>query len=367
MKTSVKPLNPVNIENPTEEKPQAKVWTYAGKWWCVLSAAGGTKIFRLDGISWTEVLIFTSEGSKPDCRVSGDLVHFLLYRGASSSSLIYSVQYDVAGDTYAPWRVRPAGVKIVFPDGSETATLVVDGSGRMWVASDGISEIKVWWSDAPYSTWNAPVTIATGLKDDDICSLTAMPALGQIGIFWSNQNTRRFGFKTHTDGSHPAVWSADELPCASAARDNIGSGMADDHMNIKVAADGTVYCVAKTGYDDPGSLKIILMVRRPSGVWDGPYTVTTYPDGTQPLLLLNEAIGILTVVYCSVEKGGDIKYRESATGNISFGPSNTLISNPGVLYNYATSMHQNYTSDIVILVTELSSTPQKAIGVLMTD
>ena len=366
--TSVIPLTPVSLENPTKDKPQAKVWNYANQWWCALSVATGeTKIFRLDGVSWTETLTLTTVSSKPDCWVSGDLVHLLLFKGATNNSLLYSVKYDVASNTYKLWSTRPTAVKIKFPAGSETVTIVVDGNGRMWAASDGTSEIKVWWSDAPYSIWSAPITIATGVKDDDICSLTAMPALGKIGIFWSNQTTKKFGFKTHTNGTDPAVWSSDEVPGLSAALDNIGAGMADDHMNLKVASDGTVYCAAKTSYEKPGYPKLILLVRRPSGAWDNPYTVTMYPDGTQATLLLNEAKGKLTVVYTTVENGGDIKYSESAINNIAFGPSMTLISSPGVLYNYATSTHENYTSEIVILATNMSSSPIQAVGLLVSD
>jgi hypothetical protein len=134
-----------------------------------------------------------------------------------------------------------------------------------------------------------------------------------------------------------------------------------------VASDGTVYCAAKTGYDKAGYAKLILLVRRPSGVWDNPYTVTSHPDGTQPLLLLNEAKGKLTVVYTTVENGGDIRYTQSPISNISFSPPITLISNPGVLYNYATSTHQNYTSQIVILATNMSSSPIQAVGWLASD
>ena len=363
---SIIPLSPVNLEKPTKDKPQAKVWNYANHWWCVLPAVGGTKIFRLDGVSWTETLTLTTVSSKPDCWVAGDLVHLLLFKGATNNSLLYSVKYDSASNTYKLWDTRPTVVKIVFPAGAETTTLAVDGNGRMWTASDGTSEIKVWWSDAPYSTWSAPVTIATGVNDDDICSLTVMPALGKIGIFWSNQATRKFGFRTHTDGTDPAVWSPDEVPGLSAALDNVRAGMADDHMNLKVGSDGTVYCAAKTGYDKIGYPKLILLVRRPSGVWDNPYTVTMYPDGTQATLLLNEAKDKLTVVYTTVENGGDIRYTESSTSNISFSPPITLISSPGVLYNYATSTHENYTSETVILATNMSSSPIQAVGLLVS-
>ncbi|MES2649734.1 MAG: T9SS type A sorting domain-containing protein [Bacteroidota bacterium] len=364
---SVTPLSPINLSLATKDKPQAKVWTYAGRWWCVLSAVGGTKIFRLDGTTWTEILTLNTKSSKPDCRVAGNLVHILFYKGASNNSYLYSIEFDPVTTTYKPWKTRTSGSLIIFPPGSEAGTIVLDGNGRLWAATDGTNTINVWWSDAPYSSWSAPVTIATGVKDDDICALTAMPALGKIGIFWSNQVTKRFGFKTHTDGTDPLSWSADEIPASQSAINNIGYGMADDHMNLKVASDGTVYCAAKTGYNRIAYPKVILLVRRPNGIWDNQYTVTTEPEGTQPIVLLNEDKGLIKVVYATVENGGDIKYSESQLSNIAFSPAISLISSPGMLYDYNTSTHQNYSSEIVIMATNLSSNPIRAESVIASD
>ena len=365
--TSVTPLTPVDLSQPTKDKPQAKVWNYAGKWWCVLSVTAGTKVYRLDGTSWTDILLLNHKSSKPDCRMVGDMVHILCYKGANNNSLMYSLKYDAATNTYKLWTARPAGTSLVFPAGSETATIAVDGTGRMWAASDGATDITVWYSDAPYTSWSAPVTIATGIKSDDICSIIAMPGQNKIGVFWSNQVTKRFGFRTHADGADPAVWSADEIPASQSAINNVGYGMADDHMNLKVASDGTIYCAAKTGYNKDGYAKVILLVRRPSGVWDNQYTVTMNPEGTQPIVLLNETTGKLRMVYASLENGGDILYRESDISNISFGPARTLITSPGILYDYTASSHENFSSEIVILATDLSSTPQRAVGLIATD
>ncbi|MES2649735.1 MAG: T9SS type A sorting domain-containing protein [Bacteroidota bacterium] len=364
---SITRLNNVGLGLATKDKPQAKAWTYAGKWWCVLSATGGTKIFRLDGTSWTEILLLSTSNTKPDCWVSGDLVHLLLYKGASNNSFVYSVKYDVATSTYKLWSTRPTAVTLVFPAGSETARILVDGSGRMWAASDGVSDITVRWSDAPYSSWSAPITIASGVKDDDICTLASMPGLNKIGVFWSNQTTKKFGFRTHTNGTDPTSWTADETPAAQSAIANVGVGMADDHMNLKVANDGTVYVAAKTGYDATGYAKLILLVRRPNGTWDNQYTVTVFPDGTQPLLVFNEAKGLLKVIYTTVENGGEIRYSQSPISNIAFGPSMPLITSPGVLYNYSTSTHQNYSSNVVIIATDMSAVPNQAVSILASD
>jgi hypothetical protein len=204
-------LDPLSISTTTREIQQTKVWQYAGKWWAVAATAAGTKIFRLDNTSWTDVLtIATATNSRTDCRVVGNLVHLVLFRGASATSYFVSLEYDAALNTYKRWTQRTSNVNIVFEAGTVAATLDIDAMGRSWLASNSNGNMLVRWSDAPYSTWSAPITIASGGISEDICAITALP--GKIGVFWSNQNAKRFGFKTHTNGADPTVWSADEVP-----------------------------------------------------------------------------------------------------------------------------------------------------------
>lgn len=364
---SVTPLTPFPISDYTSDKPQSKVWKYADKWWCVIpNGSKGVMILRLDGTSWTYTLtIRATDNARADCRVVGDLVHILLYKGASQNSFLTTVQYDPAIGKYKMWEQRPENVTLVFPPDSETATIVVDTKGRMWLASDGTSEMTVRWSDAPYTTWSAPITIASGAKDDDICTLVVLPSLGKIGLFWSNQNSQRFGFKTHIDGANPSSWSADEVPASQSAQ-KIKYGMADDHMNIIVASDGTMFCGVKTGYNTPGYPQLALLVRRPSGSWDNLYPVTL-GEGTQPRIVLNEAKGTVKIIYTTHENGGDIMYKESSTSKISWGEPVTLISEGGYLYNYATSTHQTYDPEVVILATQQSTSPMQAVSILARD
>src|SRR5436305_787257 len=83
----------------------------------------------------------------------------------------------------------------------------------------------------------------------------------------SNENTKRYGFKTHSDGSDPTTWSADEVPASQSAQDNIGSGMASNQIHLQASSDGTLYCTAKTRYAKAGQPQLILLVRRSSGKW----------------------------------------------------------------------------------------------------
>jgi hypothetical protein len=351
--TSVTHLSPLEISSNTAEKPQSKIWKYACTYWTVLPDLTGTHIWRLDGTSWTKVLtISTRTIGKADCKVVDNVTHILLFRGGETASNLVSVEYDTYNNSYKLWSKRTSSPAIQELRG--TATIDIDSKGRMWLASNGINTLNVRWSDSPYTEWSAPITIASGLMTDDIGAIIALP--NKIGVFWTDQNTRRFGFRTHTDGDDPKKWSSNEKPASQSAL-NINAGMADDHINMALAKDGTLYCAVKTGYNKKGYPQIALLVRRPSGTWDNLYGISEI--GTRPIVILNEEIGKLKVIYSSIEGGGDILYNESPVPDISFSPTRTLISGK---YDDPTSCKDNYDSETVVLV----SNDTHATGVILT-
>ncbi|WP_082780351.1 T9SS type A sorting domain-containing protein [Rufibacter sp. DG15C] len=360
--SSVTNLSPMPISINTADKPQSKVWQYAGKFWTVLPTADGTFLWRLDGTTWTKMLsVYGGTSSRADCKVVDNVVHVLLYRGSSTSYLV-SLEYVPTSANYKLWSARTTRTSLTLGPDAETATLDRDGTGRLWIAYDTPGAVNVLWSDSPYTTFSAPIVIQTGIVNDDICSIIALPTQGKIGVLWSNQSADFFGFKTHNDGDDPNTWSVDEKPASQSAL-KVGTGFADDHLNMKIASDGTLYCAVKTSYESPGYTKLALLVRRPTGIWDNAYEVTEF-EGTRPMLILNEAANKMQVIFTSHENGGDILYRESAISNISFSPTIPLLRG---LYNYTSSTKDSYTGETVIIATDVSTTAWKAIGFLVTD
>jgi hypothetical protein len=196
---------------------------------------------------------------------------------------------------------------------------------------------------------------------------------GKIGVFWSNQNVKRFGFRTHNDGDEPTVWSTSEVPAAQSALVQ-GNGMADDYMNILPGSDGTLYCAVKTGYDKNGLPHISLLVRRPDGTWDNLYPVTSSKEGNRPIVVLNEATGKIRVIYSvhidnfDGSRSSDILYRESSLSPIAFGPPMTLMSGRNInRYEYTTSTHQTYDPEIMIMSTVEDANPAITVGVIASD
>ncbi len=364
---SITNLSPISITADTGEKPQSKVWFYGGKHWAVLPSSGGTYLWRLDGTTWVNTLKISNKiFSKADCKLYGNTVHILLLTGEYAE--LISLEFNFGSAKYNPWTQRGSTVDVWLDDDVETATLDIDGTGRMWMAFNGDDDtydfdfngveddnMYVIYSDAPYITWSSRMIVGSNIGSDDIGAVIAMP--GKIGVLWSNQKQKRFGFKTHLDGANVTSWSSNEVPASQSAV-NVGFGMADDHLNMAVATDGTLYCAVKTGYENSNYPEIALLKRQPNGSWDNLYQVAT--QGTRPIVILNESIGKLRVVYTDRDGGGNILYRESSVNNISFGSQHTLISGS---YNNSTSSKGNFTSEVVILA---SSTSQ-AVGVLASD
>jgi hypothetical protein len=205
----------------------------------------------------------------------------------------------------------------------------------------------VYHSDPPYRSFAGPITLADGIDADDITAIAALPD-GSIGVLWSNQATQRFGFRRHRDGSPPGAtaWSADEIPASHSAV-AVRGGMADDHVNLAVASDGTLYAAVKTSYNRVGFPQLALLVRRPNGSWDDLYGIDEV--GTRAIVVLDETAATLRVVHTTADGGGAIVSRMSPLAPIAFGPPEVLIA--GFLDN-ATSTRAVCDGEVVILASD---------------
>lgn len=339
----ITPLQDFAINGNTGEKPQSKVWFHNNTWWAVLPNESGTKLWELADTKWVSVLhLSDSTNTRADIRAIGNVTHILLYQGWNTK--LVSVEYDTKKGSYQHWSKRSNQVSIHLEELGETATIDIDTAGRMWLASDDKTEIHIRWSESPYDKWSKPITLANGITIDDICVVSTFPN-GSVGVLWSNQLTKRFGFRLHVNGTSPDNWLSDEIPASSSAI-SWKDGMADDHINIAVASDGTLYAVIKTSYDTQGYPLIGLLVRQPNGKWDKLYNVDD--EGSRGIVLLNEEGNCLMVIYSSY-RDQKIVYKISNTKNILFGECYTLMN---FNINNVTSTKQNYKNEIVIMASE---------------
>jgi len=192
---AITPLQEIEITANTGEKPQSKIWFHDDTWWAILPNTTGTILWKLVDTKWVNVLhLSDSTNIRADIRTIGNVTQILLYQGINSQ--LVSVEYDKKNKRYQLWSLRPYSVNIPLEKKGETATIDIDTAGRMWLASDDETEIHVRWSDSPYVEWSTPITIATGISADDICAISSFPN-GSVGVLWSNQIIKRFGFRSH--------------------------------------------------------------------------------------------------------------------------------------------------------------------------
>ncbi len=344
---SPQPLNPLDITGDSRDKPQSKLWIHDGKWWTVFSTNEGTFLFRLDDQTWASVLKLSDSMSiHADARAIGNLTHILLFE--ETASHLASVEYvPGAPGTYRLWQQRPTLTPISLGTGVESATIDVDTTGRMWLASDANSDAEVRFSDAPYSSFSAPIVLTSNLSSDDICAVTAISD-GTIGVMCSSQVIDRFVFRYHVDGADATAWSAVELVGDETAQ-RFGRGVADDHINLAVTSDGTLFAAIKTSYLSLSIPHIGLYVRRPTGDWEPLVGVDN--GGTRPIVVVNETDDRLLMIYTSSDFDGDIVYKESFASNIEFGSRVTLIT--GDDYNNPSSTKQNFTNELVVVASKI--------------
>ncbi|PFG38837.1 concanavalin A-like lectin/glucanase superfamily protein [Georgenia soli] len=346
---------PISVN--TGEKPQSKIWRHDGTWWAVLASTdispAGTWLWRHDAGGWTNVLRLTSDATlRADTRRVGDVTHILLH---GPSPVLVSVEYDAAAKTYKPWSKRPTATPVAL-SGSETATIDIDSTGRMWLASDSQTSVEVRYADAPYTSFSSRVVLASDITEDDIAVVTAMPG-GRVGVLWSNQATRRFGFRTHADGTAPSTWTSDEVPAGQSAR-NLGGGMADDHLNVAVASDGTLYAAVKTSYETPGEPVIGLLVRRPNGTWDGLREIDDI--GTRGIVQLDESTGTLRVIYTQSTNFDNILMKSASTKDLAFPASATTVMAGN--FNNVTSTKENASGSLMIMASSVTKAWSTVLG-----
>ncbi|MDH5692026.1 MAG: LamG domain-containing protein, partial [Gammaproteobacteria bacterium] len=349
------------------EKPQSKVWQFDNYFWMVLPDDTGTWVWRLDGTSWTKVYKISNDTVvRADVKLASDvtgLVHAVLHSG--NTTQLVSLEYVPSpAPSYQPWATRPSIVSLPNGNGAEAATLDIDSTGLMWVVRDVNNTVEVRYSAAPYSDWSAPAVVLDNINVDDIATISQVGTTG-IGVMWSNQDIRLFGFSYHSDLDPPNVWSAAEYPGDANAL-NLGSGLADDHINLATTSDGTLYAAVKSGYNNPNVTTVGLFVRSPAGSWSDLIDIDSTSGSTRPIVAVNEVDSTVSIFFSTDSFGGSIAYREASTTDLVFGLSRTLMSS-SVLTN-TSSMKQNYVDSLVIMssATQFASPTVQVESILLT-
>jgi trimeric autotransporter adhesin len=306
---------------PTGAKPESKLWFNDGSWWAVMfdAASGDNHIFRLDrpSHSWldTGVLVDARNGSRSDTLWDGEHLYVASHIFTNGAAL---------GDGAKLWRYSyspTAGYSLDagFPvaiNGMKTETLVFDqdSTGQLWAVWVQAGEVYVNRTTGDDRTWGTPFVLpaagATGLTADDIASLVAFA--GKIGVMWSHQGDPAFYFATHNDADDDATWQATEAALH-------GGHLADDHINLKAAADGRVFAAVKTSETIVKSPLNLLLKRDPdSGLWSSHIFGTKQDHHTRPIVMLDESNQRIHMFATAPEAGGAIYHKNAPMEPVAF-------------------------------------------------
>jgi hypothetical protein len=371
------PQQPPQVQTPTGEKPQSKLWYNDGRWWASMfnNQPGNFNyhIYWLDigSQTWidTGTVLDTRAQTKADCLWDG--THLYVASGGGSDNtgagtrlalpaLLYRYSYNVATKTYTldfnPVTIRNGG--------AETIVLDKDTAGRLWITYTQSSKVYVNHSLTSDSDWNpdaAMIVPAAGtnpnVSPDDISSLVHVD--GKIAVFWSNESSGQFSgssdtafyYAFHVDGTPDTSWVG-----GVALRQ---PSVADDHLNLKsLQSDpsGNLFAMIKTSFNTNGNPQLLLLVAKKQS--NGSYSWNSYVESlrgdgqTRPILLIDTDHRQL-YVFTSTESGGDIFYKKTSLDTIQFptGRGTPFISYPGFALNNVTSTKQtvNTASGIVVL------------------
>jgi cysteine-rich repeat protein len=287
----------------TAQKPESKLWHTDGFWWATLfsPAADAYTIHRLDLATQTWISTGVEVDDRPKSRQDVLLDGEKLY--VASRLTDTSVQNRLFRYTYHPFAqtyVLDPGFPVdITGGGTESLSIAKDATGTLWIAYTLNDEVVINHTLGSDTRWSTPFVVPVADEDPDAANvlfddIAAVQALdGMIGVFWSNQLTKKDYFAVHPDGTPPRDQASWRLEVAAS-----GGSIADDHFNMKLASDGRLFVVVKTSYSSSDATLIGLLVRSPDGTWSDLHRVANNAsEATRPICLLDEVRRTVRVFY----------------------------------------------------------------------
>jgi len=271
--------------DPTEEKPESKLWHNDGFWWAVMwdNVGHGYRIYRLDlpTQSWINVGPDVDDRGRSSQDVLWDANNQKLYIAShakltiqddiSQKAKLYRYSYDASDDSY---RLDFNFPVIISEQKTRAMTIAKDSTGKLWIAWTSGGKVMVDRSSGGDRLWNLTPFSLPGMGNDllldeigdtiDVCAIIAFGG-NQIGILWGNQvvTDEKFYFTAHHDGDADTDWQ----PRETAFEDPALTNAADDHMSLIRSVDGTIVAAVKheTGHSE---LRLVSALKRsPTGEW----------------------------------------------------------------------------------------------------
>jgi PKD repeat protein len=343
---------------PTGSKPESKLWWNDGFWWTSMWDTGSADfhIFRLNQgpQTWTDTGVALDDRPSTRADTLWDAAAGKLYvashRFSESPatgypSRLYRYSYNASTDTYT----RDSGFPVTI-NNLRTETLVIDkdSTGQLWAT--WVQGGKVWVNASVCNpacndaSWGTAFSInPASVNSDDISSLIAFGG-NKIGVMWSNQATSTDYFAVHSDSAADNVWTIE-----NALQ---GPGLADDHINLKADSSGRVYAAVKTSKSGSADPLNMLLVRSTGGSWSSHVFGLKRDQHTRPIVLLDEANGLVRMFATAPESGGTIYQKTSPVNSISFagGLGTPIVRDADNEVNNVTSTKQNLSASTNLVV-----------------
>jgi hypothetical protein len=371
----------------TLDKPQSKLWytvhptTGAVTWWAILSDSVDLYFHKLvNGVLQKQTFPHGTEDharvdadntARADVLWTGTHLFVLLCKGTTPSgseqcnSPLSLSKYTYNPDTQIYTRATgfPAGgISIPISSGSESATIAQDSTGRLWIAYDPGTAIRVLWSDPSnhtiWTTTGGGLAInAQAINSDDLAAVVAFN--NSIGVIWSNQSNESMRFRIHRDGDAVNTWQSEELVAQ-------GGDIADDHINLAVTKDGDILAAVKSSSSSPDNTTNLFVRWYNDGSWDGPFFVTA--DSSRANVVFDQTTQDVYVFYTGSFDSGPrtISYKVANLSqllNLMDSDEIDLISVSGQDINNVTSTKQavcGTTGLLVVAKDQLTSSTSRA-------
>jgi hypothetical protein len=351
------PAVPAGMRSPTEDKAQSKLWFHDGLWWGLLfdRKVGATLIHRLDPRRhvWvsTGVVVDDRDHARGDALWDGHKLYVATGTTYDSgwgrpptarevragSAVLQRFSYLPGKKTYRRDRGFPVRI---HAGASESITLDKDSTGQLWVTYTRLRKVFVNRTTRGDRSWGRPFVLpgpAARVNSDDTSGIVAF-AGGEVGVFWSNQDTRTFYFAVHDDAADDRAWRTEVAYGHHFS--GCSRGCANDHMSLKALPDGRVFVAVKTANRLAGQPFIVLLVRSASG-WAAHVAGTVEELYTRPLVVLSAKERLVYLFTVVPEEGGAVYYKKSDVDDIEFGPGlGTPVLSGGRRINNPTSTKQ---------------------------
>jgi hypothetical protein len=258
--TKLHPVITVDYPFPTADKPQSKLFHFDNTWWAILPRSTGPSFWKRTSNGWIEIPGILDRVKGIPGRVDLFLYGNKITAVGVADSILTVFSLDLNSDfAINPWKVEIKS--ILFPplEGTfETATIARDGNGINWVAAVSSANVYVWNSDSDGIFRNPPIILAKGIDEDDICVVTSIP--GGVAVIWSDQIRDAVMIREHKDKNPVDIWEEETVI-------DQGNKTADDHLNVALALDGTLWLVSKNSVDEAGKPQFVLRIRHKEGKW----------------------------------------------------------------------------------------------------